>query len=169
MQAQFGVIQCISDFWPCISETASHLVKTLQNLSVWGKNLVYIVLLTVKCSSVVWGHSVQFWFSATLYLKNQSSYIQIRPKFQPQRQVFRANRVLITVKCSRSVWGHLVHFHFWRPCVYFWLKFSAIVVLYTLPVFFYLASHQAEYQGPWASYFGPNEKIAENISCCYKS
>ncbi len=30
---------------------------------------VYRLFLTVKCSKSVWGHSVHFWFSTTLYLE----------------------------------------------------------------------------------------------------
>ncbi len=53
------------------------------------------------------------------------------PKFGPQRQVFRAYRVLFTVNLTvqRSVWGQSVHFHFWRPWIYFWLKYSGIFVV----------------------------------------
>ncbi len=34
---------------------------------------VYRVILTVKCSSSVWGHSVHLSYSATLYLENHWS------------------------------------------------------------------------------------------------
>ena len=79
-------IQCIqSSFDKCFRFSATlHLEKrwsqgqTDQNLGlrVRGKYLVYIdyrILLTVKCSSSVWGYSVHFLFLMTLYLRNSQS------------------------------------------------------------------------------------------------
>ncbi len=71
----------------------------------------YGVLLTVKCTRSVWGHSVHFRLFNKLVARNRMVE-QNGHKFGPRRYLLSVYGVFLTVKCSRSVWGHSVHFRF---------------------------------------------------------
>ncbi len=71
-----------------------------------------------KCSRLVSGYSVQFWyfwFSLNL-LKAAGRIVKKRPKFGPWGYVVSVYLVLLIVKCSGLFWGHSLHFWFQQPC-----------------------------------------------------
>ncbi len=72
---------------------------------------VYIVRLTVNCSSSVWGYFAYFRISASVHVVSRKRLIVERngSKFGPHGSVISVNRVLLTIKCSCSAWGHSVH------------------------------------------------------------
>ncbi len=115
-----------------------------QNLSVWTtvSICVYKVLLTVKWSSLVWGHSVQFWFSGTLYLENECSYSEIDQNFRLRGKSFMHYLSLLSVQVQFEVIWCISNFddlvstfdlNFQQSYLYCYRK------VYTLPIFFYLA------------------------------
>ena len=142
----FGAFPIFDDL---VSRKQLVVKQNWQNLSVLGK----YILWTVKYSSLVWGHSVQFWFSVTLYFENQSSYSEIDQNFIFRGKYFLYTKYLslLSVQGQFGVTWCISNF----DDLVSTFKFSAILFV-LLPVSLYLtgillASYQAECQGPWAS------------------
>ena len=117
VQVQFGVIRCISDFYPagtcCISETANRRAELYgPNLISWDVCSVYRVRLTVTCSSSVWGHLVHFRFSATLYVEKKWLWGETDQNLGLRGRSFVHTEYVSLLSVQMPVWGHSVHFHF---------------------------------------------------------
>ena len=107
----FGALSIFADLVHVVSRKWLIVQETDQNLGLRGKHLVYIVLLTVKCSISVLAHSVQVRFQRPCILKTADRRAE-PTKIWASWVSVKVYRVLLTVRCSSSVWGHSVHIRF---------------------------------------------------------